>query len=372
MGSSAQPQRIPIPAPYRPWPIGPDTQPHSDPEFTPGGPEWGPGMILSDSQSKALAKLIDDALAPAKRSGDTRGIEVPVIQVPRGQQPARAPAPGSAAQPDYSAKALAALIDSGLKALDAKNKAALHADMQQNGVPVPADGDHAAAVMGKIINDAGERAQQPYNFANETNGRGILGGLSDKLEVLYERARAFDQATSVGALSGGDVQPDEVVVGPAKAVARGALEGGNQLSNSLYSLARDLSQATGAYKIGRTPAQQAQFLAEQKAGWPAGTNPLQVSPKTIERLLGHANNPIEGLAETGTTLGVSWVAAGKLLDAPYFTELVKSGQAGKRFVFSLRMLLTVLGVGDPLNPTYRDPTLGSKPTVPDSATVKQP
>jgi hypothetical protein len=96
------------------------------------------------------------------------------------------------------------------------------------------------------------------------------------------------------------------------AVGRGVAGAADAISNTAVRGSVELSKKTGAYKLGRTPEQQDEFLK----WWDQPTddaNPLQFGEDRIRRWLGPAQGGLTGFIENASQFSVGLALTGKIL-----------------------------------------------------------
>jgi hypothetical protein len=102
-----------------------------------------------------------------------------------------------------------------------------------------------------------------------------------------------------------------------KAAGRGALHGVNSVSTELVGAARDLSQMTNLYKIGRTPDEQVAFL--EADAHPETNNPFEIPEQTIDKYLGAPQGQapwqdhVQKLLEKSSEFATNWEIVGAAL-----------------------------------------------------------
>jgi hypothetical protein len=137
-----------------------------------------------------------------------------------------------------------------------------------------------------------------------------------------------------------------------KAAARGVLHGADDVTSLLVDGARVLSRATNAYKIGRSPQEQADFL--EAADHPSeSNNPFAFGKDLISRWLGPSTpDGLQSLIESSAEFGTSWEVAGRMMKNPsMFTPLVESfaqlGNKGAILTRALRAMVAGFISADP-------------------------
>jgi hypothetical protein len=129
-----------------------------------------------------------------------------------------------------------------------------------------------------------------------------------------------------------------------KAAARGVLHGADDVTSLLVDGARVLSRATNAYKIGRSPQEQADFL--EAADHPSvSNNPFAFGKDLISRWLGPSTpDGLQSLIESSAEFGTSGEIAGRMMKTPsVFTPLVETfRELGSKGVILTRALRTVV------------------------------
>ena len=109
----------------------------------------------------------------------------------------------------------------------------------------------------------------------------------------------------------------------AGAATRGVAEGMNEVSNSVVGSAMAISKGTGAYKLGRTPEQRAEWL-KNYAKPTENINPFQWNEQVVEGIAGPKQSGVYGVVE-----GISQFAVGMLGTSKYLKAMGVAAPTGK-------------------------------------------
>lgn len=122
------------------------------------------------------------------------------------------------------------------------------------------------------------------------------------------------------------------VWGLPKAVVRGTAEGLNEISNSIVGAGMAISKETGAYKLGRSPEERAEWL-KNYAKPTENTNPFQWNEQFIEGMVGPKQSGVFGVVE-----GISQFAVGMLGVSKYLKVMGVAAPTGKVAKFGYEAL----------------------------------
>jgi hypothetical protein len=100
----------------------------------------------------------------------------------------------------------------------------------------------------------------------------------------------------------------------AGSVARGVLEGMNEASNTVAGAALAISKGTGAYKLGRTPEERAEWLKNYEKPT-ENQNPFQWAEEFVEGIAGPKQSGLYGVVSGISQFAVGMVGATKALKA---------------------------------------------------------
>jgi hypothetical protein len=109
----------------------------------------------------------------------------------------------------------------------------------------------------------------------------------------------------------------------AGSVARGVTEGMNEISNTVVGTGMAISKETGAYKLGRSPEERAEWLKNYEKPTEQ-INPFQWNQQFVEGITGPKQSGMYGVVE-----GVSQFAVGMLSTSKYLKAMGVAAPAGK-------------------------------------------
>ena len=110
----------------------------------------------------------------------------------------------------------------------------------------------------------------------------------------------------------------------AGSVARGVMEGMNEASNTVAGAALAISKGTGAYKLGRSPEERAEWLKNYEKPT-ENINPFQWSEEVVEGLAGPKQSGLYGVVSGISQFAVGMVGASRYLKALGITAPATTG-----------------------------------------------